>query len=186
MAEPYLQIVTSLPHRLRVMRLYRYGLRELLNWSSNRHEWFPRAQALRLEFEGNKGLVSSHAACRLAGGGCRLARHTQPRLCRVWAQTDREDIRKQVELGEELISRFRHWEPVLRESWVLQSERAVGAGAAAAMACSDSPGRDSIVEEGTQLRRVFPSRAHPCQVGRHSCSGVPFHHVAARGPGRGR
>jgi NADH dehydrogenase (ubiquinone) 1 beta subcomplex subunit 9 len=55
--EAYHAIITALPHRLRVMRMYRYGLRELLNWSSNRHEWFPRAKALRMEFEANKGLV---------------------------------------------------------------------------------------------------------------------------------
>ncbi len=61
----YHAIVTALPHRLRVMRMYRYGLRELLNWSSNRHEWFPRAQALRLEFEANKGLVRSLARAAL-------------------------------------------------------------------------------------------------------------------------
>jgi hypothetical protein len=30
-------------------------------------------------------------------------------------QTDREQIRKQVELGEELLSRFKHWEPVIRK-----------------------------------------------------------------------
>lgn len=30
-------------------------------------------------------------------------------------QTDRAEITKLVEQGEELISRFRHWEPLLRE-----------------------------------------------------------------------
>mmetsp|Transcript_2210 Transcript_2210/g.5625 ORF Transcript_2210/g.5625 Transcript_2210/m.5625 type:complete len:124 (-) Transcript_2210:476-847(-) len=82
--EAYHAIVKALPHRLRVMRMYRYGLRELLNWSANRHEWYPRAHALRAEFEANKAI------------------------------TDRTEIGKMVELGEDLISRFRHWEPVLR------------------------------------------------------------------------
>lgn len=38
------EVVLALPHKLRVMRLYRYGLKELLNWSSNRHEWYPRGE----------------------------------------------------------------------------------------------------------------------------------------------
>lgn len=57
-SEACLAIVKALPHRLRVMRMYRHGLRELLNWSSNRHEWYPRAHALRAEFEEKKGMVS--------------------------------------------------------------------------------------------------------------------------------
>jgi hypothetical protein len=61
--EAFYTVIGSLPHRLRVMRMYRYGLRELLNWSANRHEWFPRAQALRLEFEANKGMVRWSMAC---------------------------------------------------------------------------------------------------------------------------
>lgn len=32
----YHEVVSALPHKLRVMRMYRYGLRELLNWSSSR------------------------------------------------------------------------------------------------------------------------------------------------------
>eukprot|EP00195_Chlamydomonas_chlamydogama_P015528 CAMPEP_0202900248 /NCGR_PEP_ID=MMETSP1392-20130828/10586_1 /ASSEMBLY_ACC=CAM_ASM_000868 /TAXON_ID=225041 /ORGANISM="Chlamydomonas chlamydogama, Strain SAG 11-48b" /LENGTH=119 /DNA_ID=CAMNT_0049586597 /DNA_START=125 /DNA_END=484 /DNA_ORIENTATION=+ len=80
----YHEVVTTLPHKLRVMRMYRYGLRELLNWSQNRQHWYPRAHALRAEFESNKGL------------------------------NDREQIRKVVEHGEDLLSRFKHWEPLIR------------------------------------------------------------------------
>jgi NADH dehydrogenase (ubiquinone) 1 beta subcomplex subunit 9 len=32
----YHEVVSALPHKLRVMRMYRYGLRELLNWSMSR------------------------------------------------------------------------------------------------------------------------------------------------------
>lgn len=74
------EVVSQLSHRLRVMRMYRTGLRvrpfgmhggpwrlynskiadfqELLNWSMSRHHWYPRVAALRLEFEENKGVVS--------------------------------------------------------------------------------------------------------------------------------
>jgi hypothetical protein len=57
-------------------------------------------------------------------GICQPAGEPQPA---IWAggreplssiltlQSDREEIRQQVELGEQLISRFRHWEPLLRE-----------------------------------------------------------------------
>ena len=55
--EASLEVVRSLPHRLRVMRQYRYGLKELLNWSQNRHHWYPRANALRAEYEANKAMV---------------------------------------------------------------------------------------------------------------------------------
>jgi len=55
----YHEIVASLPHKLRVMRMYRYGLRELLNYSANRQHWYPRAFALRAEFEANRAEVSS-------------------------------------------------------------------------------------------------------------------------------
>lgn len=55
--EAYHAIIKALPHKLRVMRMYRYGLRELLNWSATRQHWYPRAQALRQEFEGNKAVV---------------------------------------------------------------------------------------------------------------------------------
>lgn len=57
MAEPALEVVKSLSHKLRVMRMYRYGLKELLYWSQNRHHWYPRATALRQEFEANKTVV---------------------------------------------------------------------------------------------------------------------------------
>lgn len=41
------------------MRARRYGLRELLNWSANRQHWYPRAYALRSEFEANRDEVGS-------------------------------------------------------------------------------------------------------------------------------
>ncbi|GAX84417.1 hypothetical protein CEUSTIGMA_g11838.t1 [Chlamydomonas eustigma] len=80
----YHEIVRQLPHRLRVMRMYRTGLKELLNWSASRHHWYPRAAALRQEFEQNKD------------------------------ETDREQIYKLVDTGENLLSRFRHWEPIIK------------------------------------------------------------------------
>lgn len=40
--EVYHEVVRGLPHKLRVMRMYRYGLKELLNYSQNRQHWFPR------------------------------------------------------------------------------------------------------------------------------------------------
>ena len=43
------EVVLALPHRLRVMRMYRTGLKELINWSSNRHEWYPRVGATDLQ-----------------------------------------------------------------------------------------------------------------------------------------
>uniref|UniRef100_A0A7S3QKE1 NADH dehydrogenase [ubiquinone] 1 beta subcomplex subunit 9 n=1 Tax=Dunaliella tertiolecta TaxID=3047 RepID=A0A7S3QKE1_DUNTE len=80
-------IVQSLPHKQRVARLYRYGLRELLNYSANRQHWYPRAFALRAEFEANR------------------------------AETSREEIRRQLEHGEALMSRFKHWEPLIRPEY---------------------------------------------------------------------
>eukprot|EP00798_Chlamydomonas_sp_ICE-L_P007854 gene7854-1060_t len=82
--EVYHEVVRALPHKFRVMRMYRYGLKELINWSQNRHHWYPRAHALREEFETNK------------------------------AETDRVKMQKMVEHGEDLLARFRHWEPVIR------------------------------------------------------------------------
>ena len=38
-------------------------LQELLNWSMSRHVWYPRAAALRLEFEGNKAVVRFIKCC---------------------------------------------------------------------------------------------------------------------------
>ncbi|GFR45054.1 hypothetical protein Agub_g6426 [Astrephomene gubernaculifera] len=82
------EVVLALPHKLRVMRMYRTGLKELINWSSTRHEWYPRAYALRQEFEDNRNL------------------------------SDREEIRKKVEHGEELLARFRHWEPLIKPEFI--------------------------------------------------------------------
>ncbi len=53
----YPEVVSELGHRLRVMLMYRTGLRELLNWSMSRHVWYPRAEALRAEFEANRAIV---------------------------------------------------------------------------------------------------------------------------------
>lgn len=87
--EAYHAIVSALPHRLRVMRMYRYGLRELLNYSSSRHEWYPRAAALRTEFESTKSLVS-HSFCRKflrSLPGASLNNHCVPcYLCRLIAR----------------------------------------------------------------------------------------------------
>eukprot|EP00983_Pelagomonas_calceolata_P133054 1161928-Pelagomonas_calceolata.AAC.4 len=60
-------IVQSLPHKQRVARLYRYGLRELLNYSANRQHWYPRAFALRAEFEANRAEV-----CLPIAAGCTI------------------------------------------------------------------------------------------------------------------
>ncbi len=38
------EVVLALPHKLRVMRMYRTGLKELINWSATRHEWYPRVR----------------------------------------------------------------------------------------------------------------------------------------------
>ena len=56
-AEVVFEVIRGLPHKQRVQRLYRHGLRQLLYWSQNRQHWYPRAHALRLEFENNKSLV---------------------------------------------------------------------------------------------------------------------------------
>ncbi|KAG2501462.1 hypothetical protein HYH03_001242 [Edaphochlamys debaryana] len=82
------EAVLALPHKLRVMRMYRTGLKELINYSANRHEWYPRAYALRKEFEDNKDV------------------------------SDREQIRRMVEHGEELLARFRHWEPLIKPEFI--------------------------------------------------------------------
>uniref|UniRef100_A0A7S0UJY7 NADH dehydrogenase [ubiquinone] 1 beta subcomplex subunit 9 n=2 Tax=Polytomella TaxID=3049 RepID=A0A7S0UJY7_9CHLO len=82
------EAVLRLPHKLRVMRMYRTGLKEIVNWSYGRHEFYPRANALRMEFEANKEL------------------------------SDREQIRKLVLHGEDLLARFRHWEPTIRSEFV--------------------------------------------------------------------
>ncbi len=133
----YHEVVSQLPHRLRVMRMYRTGLRaslsylafsamhyipwwllssqELLNWSMSRHHWYPRAQALRLEFEENKDLVSPFWLALIV---------TANRIC-CFAKTDREQIWKLVTTGEELLSRFRHWEPILSESMSLSLQDAL-------------------------------------------------------------
>lgn len=42
------EVVLALPHKLRVMRMYRTGLKELINWSATRHEWYPRVRKRRL------------------------------------------------------------------------------------------------------------------------------------------
>ncbi len=122
-SEAYYTIITQLPHRLRVMRMYRYGLRELLSYSSNRLEWFPRAQALRLEFEANRHLVrllgcirrpkeSQNSRSQRTRSGSRAHPSCVPR--RV-LQTDRNEIKRCVDLGEDLLSRFKHWEPLISE-----------------------------------------------------------------------
>ncbi len=43
------EVVLALPHKLRVMRMYRTGLKELINWSSHRLEWYPRVSCAGVE-----------------------------------------------------------------------------------------------------------------------------------------
>lgn len=88
-------IVTALPHKLRVMRMYRYGLKELISWSVDRHAWFPRAAALREEFESKR------------------------------AVTSRSEIVRLVDEGEDLLSRFHHPEPLFRGEFPGGSDYAI-------------------------------------------------------------
>lgn len=84
---PFYEIVSQLPHKLRITRMYRYGLKELLHRSSSRFDWYPRAESLRLEFESN--------------------RHV----------TDRNEIHKLVSKGEDLLSRWRFFAPIIVPSF---------------------------------------------------------------------
>ncbi len=173
-------VVLALPHKLRVMRMYRTGLKELINWSSTRHEWYPRvrgrplcmtwvaralqhtarapaetmpgptqAAALREEFESSRGIVSARCGA-LAAAQAAFWRGGQPGVEPVLArpvravtphnkpfhlQTDREEIRKKVEHGEELLARFRHWEPLIRES-PLTKQKPATAAAASPQSCT--------------------------------------------------
>lgn len=56
--------------------------------------------------------------CRVRAGACflvRLASHAELLGGACAVQTDREEIRKKLEHGEELLARFRHWEPLISE-----------------------------------------------------------------------
>ena len=77
-----------------------------------------QAYALRQEFEENRDLVSfrllnKQASCKDVFHGVGFHPPGLSRLLPL--QTDREDIRKVVEHGEELLARFRHWEPLISE-----------------------------------------------------------------------
>jgi hypothetical protein len=85
-----------------------------------RHHWYPRATQLREEFEVNRDVVSARdGTASLKGGGTHaghamaLRALTMPSM--MLRQTDRTEQFKLVEHGENLLSRFRHWEPILRE-----------------------------------------------------------------------
>jgi hypothetical protein len=77
-----------------------------------------QAHALRAEFEGNKELVRRKCATHTVGMLLhRYPAEPGPDLLppNVAMQSDREQIRKTLEHGEELIARFRHWEPIISE-----------------------------------------------------------------------
>lgn len=58
------QVVRALPHRLRVMRMYRYGLRELNNYSVTREEWCD-VHAITARYCGDYSLAASiHTCCQ--------------------------------------------------------------------------------------------------------------------------
>jgi hypothetical protein len=61
-------------HRQRVMHLYRQALKTCLDWSGDRRQWYPRARAIRSEFESNRSLVRDAGVdgeCWAQGGrGC--------------------------------------------------------------------------------------------------------------------
>ena len=40
--------------RMRIMHLYRHALKTCLDWSGDRRQWYPRARAIRAEFEANR------------------------------------------------------------------------------------------------------------------------------------
>ncbi|KAG1671073.1 hypothetical protein FOA52_000745 [Chlamydomonas sp. UWO 241] len=117
----YHEVVSALPHKLRVMRMYRYGLRELLNWSMSRHHWYPRATQLREEFEVNR------------------------------AVTDRAEQFKLVEHGENLLSRFRHWEPIIRPEMPGGTAYSINPSHPKTLGVLLNYGKDTHVKQGDYL-----------------------------------
>lgn len=56
-------------HRQRAMHLYRHALKTCLDWSGSRQQWYPRARAIRAEFEANRSEGNREYAERLLEHG---------------------------------------------------------------------------------------------------------------------
>jgi NADH dehydrogenase (ubiquinone) 1 beta subcomplex subunit 9 len=54
------------------MQLYRHALKTCLDWSGERAQWYPRARAIRAEFEANRDISSREQARALVEHGEKL------------------------------------------------------------------------------------------------------------------
>jgi len=66
-------------HSLRVMKLYRHSLKNLMNWAVHRELFIERGFELRAQFDANKGITDAKIIERtVSAGEAKLAEFTHP------------------------------------------------------------------------------------------------------------
>ena len=66
-------------HSLRVMKLYRHSLKNLMNWAVHRDLFIERGFELRAQFDANKGITDAKLIERaVSAGEAKLAEFTHP------------------------------------------------------------------------------------------------------------